>query len=342
MPPSRSVPSSGARAASSRSSTKRKHDPYLDESNGAYGSDDKTPSSKKHKSTAGHEVIDLTGEDNVEVHNHYHKRKESPKKKGKSETGGNGEKRLRRFRSHPPQSYLVIKERALSQRLTVISRERIGTDEEPEEKVTMAGSTGNLYTQRIGHVPSCDCPHARKGNQCKHIIYVMLRVLKATENVAYQLSLTTSELQHLFRHAAPIPNAKSGTEDGQEVDTDGNRKKIEGECPICYCDFEPGKEPIVYCKAACGNNVHKSCMQSWIAAKGAGRATCPYCRAKWEDGDVGAGFSGEVDLKGARLTEEGYVNIAHQLGLSAQRDYSSYHLPWARQQGYGGYRYSIH
>lgn len=343
MPPSRSVASHGARATPSRSSSKRKHVACHHDGDGqGYSPFDTTPSFKKRKSTGQHVVIDLTADDDDEVVNYYNKRKESPKKKAKGNKSKDEERRLRQFRSRPPQSYLVIKERALSQRLTVICRERIGTEDEPEEKVTMAGSTGNVYTQRIGHVPSCDCPHAKKGNQCKHIIYVMLRVLKAAENIAYQLALTSSELQDLFRQAAPIPSADSGAQDGHEAEMDGNRKKIEGECPICYCDFEPGKELVVYCKAACGNNIHKSCMQSWIAAKGAGMATCPYCRAKWEDSDIGGSFSGKVDMKAARMTDEGYVNIASQLRLSGERDYSSYHQPWAQQQGYGGYRYSRH
>ncbi|KAL5380475.1 hypothetical protein DPSP01_007795 [Paraphaeosphaeria sporulosa] len=340
MPPGRNVAVYDVRAAASLPSRKRNQVHYLADSDDKdYGSYDASPSFKKRKSTGGNTVIDLTVDDDDEVDNYSHKRKEPPKNNARSDKGKNEEKRMRRFRSHPPQSYLVIKQRALSQRLTVITRERVGTDDEPEEKVTMAGSTGNVYTQHIGHVPSCDCPHAKKGNQCKHIIYVMLRVLKAAENIAYQLALTSSELQDLFRNAAPIPSADSGIGDGHETEMDGNRKKIEGECPICYCDFEPGTEAIVYCKAACGNNVHKSCMQSWIIAKGIGRATCPYCRAKWEDSDGGS-FSGKVDLKSARRTEEGYINIASQLGLSDERDYSSYHQPWSRQQGFGGYRYS--
>jgi hypothetical protein len=321
-----------ARATASQSSRKRKQVTYRhDSDNEKYTLHETTPNFKKHKSTGMHEVIDLTGDDD----DNNKKPAKSPQKKTKDEE----EKRLRRFRPRPPRSYLVVKERAMSQRLTVISRERVGTDDAPEEMVLMAGSTGNVYTQHIGHVPSCDCPHAKKGNQCKHIVYVMLRVLKAQEITACQLALTSSELRDLFRHAAPIPSAASGTDAQHDAEMYGNRKKIEGECPICYCDFAPGKEPIVYCKAACGNNVHKSCMQSWISAKGAGRATCPYCRAKWENDDMGRGFNGKVDLKGATRSEEGYVNIASQLGLSGERDYSSYHQPWARGQGYGGDRY---
>jgi hypothetical protein len=321
-----------SRVIAPRSSRKRKQVIYVDDSDEAeligYEPESTSPRPRKRRPK---EVIDLTADEpspKKKARGGSSNGKDSGKSKPKEE-----EKRLRRFRSHPPHSYLEIKARALSQRLTVLSRQRAGTDDVPEEKVVMAGSTGNVYTQHVGLVPSCDCPHAKKGNQCKHILYVMLRVLKAPEHIGYQLALTSSELREVFRNAAPIPT------DGEQHDddNDGKRKPIEGECPICYCDFEPEKEAIVYCKAACGNNVHKGCMQSWIASTGVGRATCPYCRAKWEDVDIGGGFSGNVDLDSAKMTRDGYVNVASQLGLSGRRDYSSYHRPWASRQRFDDY-----
>jgi hypothetical protein len=54
----------------------------------------------------------------------------------------------------------------------VIRRRRTGTEEAPEEQVDMAGTVGNLYTVTIAKEPTCTCPDALKGNQCKHIIYV--------------------------------------------------------------------------------------------------------------------------------------------------------------------------
>jgi hypothetical protein len=104
----------------------------------------------------------------------------SPKQKRKEpevDSEGNvvkEEKRLRRFRAKPPQSYLEIKNRALTQRLTILGRERCGTDEVPGEMVKVAGTTGNVYTVQVGKIPRCSCPHSKKGNQCKHIIYVSL------------------------------------------------------------------------------------------------------------------------------------------------------------------------
>ena len=264
------------------------------------------------------EVIDLTGDSPTKV---------SPQKRSKCNAGVPvpvPEKRARIFRKWAPQSYLNVKERALTQRLTVLSRQRCGSRDMPEEKVTIAGSTGNVYTVSINLIPSCNCPHARKGNQCKHIVYVMLRVLKAPEDIAYQLALISSELRQVIWNAPPIPGARTNGKKGAKQD--GNRKPIEGECPICYDELDD-KERTVYCKSSCGNNIHMVCMQKWIAAARS-NATCPYCRAKWE---VNTGLEGKIDTKGLQRNEEGYVNVAAQLGLSGHRDYSTYGSRWVRR-----------
>jgi hypothetical protein len=62
----------------------------------------------------------------------------------------------------------------MQQRMFVIDRTRSGNKECPEETLTIAGTTGNLYTVTIARIPSCNCPHALKGNQCKHVVYVGL------------------------------------------------------------------------------------------------------------------------------------------------------------------------
>ncbi|KAH8730091.1 hypothetical protein GQ44DRAFT_700812 [Phaeosphaeriaceae sp. PMI808] len=277
----------------------------------------------------GIEVVDHTEESPKKVLSH---------KKGK---GGNDEpateKRLKRYRAAPPQSYIAIKGRALTQRLIVLSRERRGTDQVPEEMVIMAGSTGNVYTQRIGLVPSCDCPHAKKGNHCKHIVYVMLRVLKAREDIAYQLALTSDELREVLKNAPAIPGVETDPTDAKG-EQDGNRKPIEGECPICYDELDLDKDVIVYCKTSCGNNVHKDCMQKWISTSRS-KATCPYCRAPWTAEDNFDGKLGDIDTTSLQKNQDGYINVASQLGLSRQRDYSTYNPFWVRQHlGHGGRR----
>jgi hypothetical protein len=206
----------------------------------------------------------------------------------------------------------MIRQRAVSQRMFVIERKRGGTTEVPEEHVDIAGTTGNIYTVSIRPLPDCTCPHAQKGNQCKHIVYVLSQVLKVTAPLEWQLAFVSSELREIFENAPPIP-----TDDVEADSGDGKRKPIEDECPICCMEFEVGKEEIVYCKAACGNNIHKHCFEQWATAKKGSRGgvTCPFCRTAW---------AGDEDMvkkiaKGGKVNEEGYVNVASHLGLSGRR-----------------------
>lgn len=68
-------------------------------------------------------------------------------------------------------------------RMFVISRTRGDNEGVPEEYVDMVGSVGNIYRVTISSVPSCTCPDARKGNQCKHIIYVRLSIFFYFNNI---------------------------------------------------------------------------------------------------------------------------------------------------------------
>lgn len=151
--------------------------------------------------------------------------------------------------------------------------------------VELTGSTGNIYTVCIARQPTCDCPHAKAGNQCKHIVYVMARVLRAKTEYTYQLALLSTELQEIFASAPPIVD-----EGGAGGEKDKNRKAVDGDCPICFEGMGEGKEEIVWCKAACGQNIHKQCFEMWSATKkrsgGAqAKVTCPYCRSVWEGDD---------------------------------------------------------
>jgi len=249
----------------------------------------------------------------------------SKKKKAKQD----GEKRLRRWRAHAPSAYQEIRSRALTQLMFALDRQRSNDNlEHPSETISLAGTTGNVYTIRIDKVPTCDCPHAKKGNQCKHVVYVLSRVLRAPPELEYQLAFTSSELRDIFAKAPPLPS-ETASNDAQ----DGNRKPVEGECPICCNDFEPGSsETIVYCKAACGNNIHGGCFAQWAATKQGQTITCPFCRSPWQDDEANLP---EI-AKGASTNAEGYVNVASPLGLSGRRDYSTYNSYWVRGQARRG------
>ncbi|CAN8099918.1 unnamed protein product [Discula destructiva] len=245
------------------------------------------------------------------------------------------EKRLRKFRAKPPYKFAAIYERATTQRFFVLSRTLCGTPADPEAMFEVSGSTGNIYNVCIARQPTCDCPHARAGNQCKHTLFVLKKVLRAREDLVYQLALLSSELREIFAAAPPAPEKKTGA--GAE---DKNRKALEGDCPICFEEMEagPGKEALVWCKAACGQNIHKQCFDMWAATKRqSGKVTCPYCRSNWEVQTDTVGVA-SIRRGGAR-NKDGYVNIADQLGISTQRDYSTYSQWWSGRSSYRGRRF---
>ena len=67
----------------------------------------------------------------------------------------------------------------------------------------------------------------------------------------------------------------SRIEDINAEDNDGKRKPVEGDCPVCFMEFEP-KEDIVWCKAVCGNNIHKKCFEQWAATTSNKGVRCVY------------------------------------------------------------------
>lgn len=245
-----------------------------------------------------------------------------------------------RFRPHPPQSFLEIHNRAKTQRFCVLSRSGSdGVDKDGEqwfhpyichEVFKIAGSTGNVYTVHIDKEPSCDCPHAQKGspkNQCKHIVFILDRVYRVKYELLYQLAFLEDEIQSIFFNA-PIPVGSKAA----AAEADKKRKPIEGDCPICFEKMEPKSrdDPLVWCEAACGQNIHRNCFDTWAATKRATNTevTCPYCRSKWE-GKIGKVDPANINIYN-KVGEDGYYNVADQLGMSTTRDYSTYSRWWSR------------
>lgn len=183
----------------------------------------------------------------------------------------------------------------------------------------------------VSSVPSCTCPDHKKGNECKHKIYALRHVLKAPEHLQYQLAFLSSELQEIFARAPAIPTDQSNIEE-----IDGRRKPVEGECPICYMDLDGEHNSLVWCKAACGNNMHKSCFEQWAVTQRGGSGSsnpvpCVYCRTPWQF-DSACNADSEAVKQSGSISMDGYVNVADQFGISRTRDYSTYYPNWARRQ----------
>ncbi|KXZ54207.1 hypothetical protein GPECTOR_5g30 [Gonium pectorale] len=70
----------------------------------------------------------------------------------------------------------------------------------PAVEFHVLGATGNVYQVRISRQPNCSCPDFAKGHLCKHILFVMLRVLRQrpTDPVIWQRALLPSEVERLL------------------------------------------------------------------------------------------------------------------------------------------------
>ncbi|KAJ6523832.1 hypothetical protein B0H19DRAFT_1200947 [Mycena capillaripes] len=262
------------------------------------------------------------------------------------------EKRGAMFKKKCPQNILDRVERVMTQRFFMVDRKRF--EGELKEEFQVLGSTGNIYTVTIEHKPSCDCPDAQKGNHCKHILFIYLKVLQIaqTSGLWYQKALLTSELETIFANAPLAPNAlahsrireayaratgKSQAPSTPEASA-GPKKRVPGEeddCPICYDNMHGAAEgALIFCEE-CGNAVHKECFTQWkqTSAKQGNKLTCIYCRAVWPT----AAVAGVSRGSGAHTTAEGYINVAGVAGLSPQRDTSTYYHGPRRGQRYYGY-----
>ncbi|GIL48480.1 hypothetical protein Vafri_4997 [Volvox africanus] len=187
----------------------------------------------------------------------------------------------------------------------------IGSPGGPSQEFHVLGATGNVYTVRINRNPHCSCPDFGKGHLCKHILFVMLRVLRQSpENpVIWQRALLTHEVGEVLGPLAATGNG-AGTVDQSVLATErvrqryaaitsgatvqgstsgagGVQRPVEGECPICYENLVASgggpAEAITFC-TSCGNNMHKDCFDRWATSKRSSgqTVTCVYCRAPWK------------------------------------------------------------
>ncbi|KAN0125069.1 hypothetical protein V8E52_001621, partial [Russula decolorans] len=250
----------------------------------------------------------------------------SRSKKPRKDPDATPEKRAAMFKKSCPKNIQDRVARVMSQRFFMINRRREG--EELCEEFKVLGSTGNVYTVLIGRLPSCDCPDAARGNHCKHILFIFLKVLQVPQSSGlwYQKALLASELQSIFANARQAPNdlAHDNVREAYEramgkapeLTPSDSRRRIPGpedSCPICYeCMHGVSQDKLVFCEE-CGNALHTECFGQW--RRSAAQLTCIWCRAKWP--------SGARSGAGASPISEAYINLRSVAGLSNERDTSS-------------------
>ncbi|WOO84438.1 E3 ubiquitin-protein ligase Zswim2 [Vanrija pseudolonga] len=269
------------------------------------------------------------------------------------------EKRALRERAKCPVAIAQRSQRVMSQRMFMVDREDTGSAENLASVFKVLGSTGNVYTVEISHLPSCDCPDFAKGNSpCKHIIFIFLKVLKVPlgSTVWYQRALLTSELRAVMdavpaaadvavapRVRAAFLKATGSTRVEEEApaepedksaDDEGKRLSSIGEdCPVCFeemSEAEHAANGLVFdlSDGGCGKPLHAQCFAMWsqTARAKSAPATCVWCRSAWKatpkpNADAEVGYSG------------GYLNLAELAGVSRERDTSSYYqgINWRKR-----------
>jgi hypothetical protein len=244
------------------------------------------------------------------------------------------EKRATRTRSSANRDTCQRIERALSQRLYLLNQSDISTTNRLCRTYDVLGSTGNVYQVEISQFPSCTCPDAERGNLCKHILFVYLRVLRCQSNskIIIQKSLLQNELALIFGPRGTATSSQKVSSDVQAskeimrvysnsingsqniislVDSESEvkneddtseapaEKAPDGECPICFESMDT-KESLNRC-GTCRNYIHSDCLRRWLTQS----KTCVYCRSAW------AAPTGDTKSSHISLSQVGgYLNIS--------------------------------
>lgn len=226
----------------------------------------------------------------------------------------NKERRLTRFVPKPSARIRERMDRAYVHRLYLLAHQDVepasssassSVSEQKESDrgvwLDVLGSTGNVYRVTLSFAGSqCQCPDfAKGGGVCKHLLFVMLRVLKLSreDHRVWQTSLTMTELQPLLAHLrdrhgqlgelAADASVLRGYREAKDGEAAAPKQPLPAECPIC---FEEISETNTMCTCrACGHHLHADCQHRWAASSSKGD-TCPLCRSPWKspassDGD---------------------------------------------------------
>ena len=167
--------------------------------------------------------------------------------------------------------------RCFSEHMYVVDTLPIDVDHPLDRSYIVMGNSGNTHQVTITNYPRCTCFDNQKyGRRCKHIFFVLLRIMNFTNKIHKKFS--NEELITMYLNSPPLE---------KELIYQGNKPKIkesveqkfdEGDkCPVCLELLENGKE-LDFCKYSCGKTIHKQCFQQWKLTKG---NICVYCRAKW-------------------------------------------------------------
>lgn len=168
------------------------------------------------------------------------------------------------------------------------------------------GATANVYTVTLSSTPSCTCPDRLA--PCKHILFVLLRVLGVSmdDPCIRRQTLRPCQLDRLLSTPS-LPGSMAGLSLRQMFHRHFYQSKSgptvrpvihieEGTvCPICLEEMGTGvssDQRVVSC-GTCRNPIHEECLLKWKRSRGRRPGICAICRARWR----------------GRADQEKYVNL---------------------------------
>jgi hypothetical protein len=180
-----------------------------------------------------------------------------------------------------------------------------------ERKFDLCGTTNNIYTVVINTNPTCTCPdYSLRKNRCKHIFFILVRVMKVNKENEDKLKYTDEELVKMFdnmpKHMTDVTsdvvdnnllktyekvstNIHTNTQANKKGKAKGVTKEIKSKisedtrCPVCLEALYESKESIENCKHGCGCTVHTDCINTYnnYRKKTGYDSVCLVCQKKW-------------------------------------------------------------
>ncbi|KAI9642907.1 hypothetical protein NHQ30_008641 [Ciborinia camelliae] len=117
--------------------------------------------------------------------------------------------------------------------------------------------------------PICNCRDWGRGHLCKHIVFVLGKVLELEAPLRHQVAFLSTEVDNML--------------DIVVIDDYCQRKRVDM-CYICLDELDANDNTLTWCKSQCGVSFHRHCMLHWAAEnwKVKRDATCRHCRALWD------------------------------------------------------------
>jgi hypothetical protein len=154
--------------------------------------------------------------------------------------------------------------------------------DDTKTQIKVMGSTGTEYQVSLNDLNiTCNCQDCiRRHRKCKHILFVLSRVLRLSESELEQMGprsvLAPSIRDNLIFRAKEFVERRAVRPISREADD---------ACGICLEPFKAVVACVRDCEQ-CWHSAHADCLKEWHTASRRPVRSCPFCRADDKMGDA--------------------------------------------------------